>query len=139
MKTKGKRKQPPRSMGTTSGFGSKGVRAKEYQRLSLRDDTGERSEVILFPTNNPWWEERLLCEESSPELRLDLTRAFRMFTLTERRVLYRVLCQRQAVTVATARMKKRSPRWWRRWYAEKAIPMLRERLEDYQVKGKVVI
>jgi hypothetical protein len=138
---KSKKKPPKRRAAASkkSKFGPKVVRARSYRRLKLRNDRGEREDVLLFDSQSMEAEQSFLVQEDQAELRLDLTRALRMFTLQERRVLYRVLVQRQSMTQATKQMRKHSGRWWRRWMQDKALPKLRAKLGDYCQNGKVVL
>jgi len=139
MKNKRKAKPAPKRVADSTRFGAKKVRADDYHALRLRNDQGEREEVVLLDLQGEGTERALLVREDQPELRYDLTKALGMFTVQERRVLMRVLLYRQSVSYATRYMKKRSTRTWRRWMKERALPKLRRVLRDYKVDGKVVV
>ena len=106
-------------------------------RARYTNAQGKREEVLLIDFQDE--HEDSLAQESFPELRRDLTKAFGMFTMKEQSVLYRVLVQRQSIVQATKRMRSKSRRSWARWYVTKALPKLRRVLRDYNEKGKVVV
>ena len=119
--------------------GSKSMRGKKtYWRARFTNVQGEREEVRLMDMSDSYVEEQLLAEESHPELKLDLARAFRQFNKQQRLVLFRVLVQNYTMAGATKGMRVSTARW-RRWYTKTALPKLQEILGDYVESGKAVL
>jgi hypothetical protein len=120
-----------------------------YGRARLRNwHTGKPQEILLVDWNeleralasprrsmmNTWHElfrEGVTSKEPAPELKKDVRDALRLFSPIEQRILFRVIVQGQSFEVATARMRA-SAGSWRKWYAHVAVPLLREKLADYQ-------
>lgn len=70
--------------------------------------------------------------EPSHELRLDVQKALAQFTRIERNVLIRVLIEQRPLADATRYCKTKTQRQWYRWYYEKALPFLRQALQEYK-------
>ena len=109
----------------------------EYRRHRLGD-----KEVVLF---SPSLLTRLsdggfkpLRDDPNPELKLDVLRALKQFSVAERRIIFRVFIQGQSVDLATKGSKKSSS-YWHYWLQHTALPKLRQTLKDYCVNGKVVL
>lgn len=76
--------------------------------------------------------------DTQMDLNCDLDKAFSQFSVTETRLLVKLLVLGQSMDKATARMKK-SREYWRTWYMNVALPKLRESLSAYYENGKVVV
>ena len=109
-----------------------------YRRARLTNGaTGERQEVELFDINDEK-NGSLLFKDSNSELKVDLKAALAGFSLTKRRILFRVLVQGQSVKTATNHMKG-SSRTWERWFTDSAMPHIRKCLSDYYANGEVAL
>lgn len=93
--------------------------------------TGNREEIVLIDTQDDFTERKFLQSIRDYDLRVDLTSALSTFSLVEQRIIIRVLLQGYTYEQATRRTK-RSASAWQAWMQKKALPRLRNFLEDYR-------
>jgi hypothetical protein len=116
---------------------------KDYQ--PMRETHGIRREPVILLAPDyinllvETGQSRALIEDNNAELRLDVLRAVRKFTVTERNVIFKVAVGGMSIEDACRSYKYRSVRTWQRWYFTEALPVLRTELKGYHENGKVVM
>lgn len=99
--------------------------------------TGALDEVVLFDPQDEA-NEVLLAFDANIELKVDLFLALAKFSVTEKRIILRVLLQGQSVREATKTMKRTS-RYYEKWLSSEVLPYLRKQLAAYKAELRTVL